>query len=77
VGAEMTSRHTAKIAIEQLANGRARFLGAVLNKVNVEGHGYYYSDYVDSGYSYYEVPATHRHRTNSAPSSFARRSVGT
>jgi succinoglycan biosynthesis transport protein ExoP len=54
VEAEIVSRHAAKTAVQHLANGRARFLGGVLNKVNVEAHGYYYSDYVDSGYSYYE-----------------------
>jgi len=76
VGAEMTSRHTAKIAIEQLASGRARFLGGVLNKVDVEGQGYYYSDYVDSGYSYDDVPSALRHGANSAHASFTGRSVG-
>jgi capsular exopolysaccharide synthesis family protein len=57
VGAEMTSRHAAKTAVEQLANGRARFIGAALNKVNVEAHGYYYARYYSRQYSvYHEAP---------------------
>jgi Mrp family chromosome partitioning ATPase len=53
----MTSRHAAKTAVEQLANGRARFIGAALNKVNVEAHGYYYARYYSRQYSvYHEAP---------------------
>ena len=36
VGAEMTSRHAAKRALEQLEHASARFVGAVLNKVDLE-----------------------------------------
>jgi capsular exopolysaccharide synthesis family protein len=57
VGAEMTSRHTARHAIEQLERGNAKVLGAILNRVQVERNRYYYSRYyggADSAY-YREV----------------------
>jgi capsular exopolysaccharide synthesis family protein len=57
VGAEMTSRHAAKTAIEQLVTSRARFFGAVLNKVDVETHGYYYSHYYRRDYAAHYQPA--------------------
>ena len=59
VGAEMTSRHTARHAIEQLSRGNAKVLGAILNRVQVERNRYYYSRYyggADSAY-YGEVRA--------------------
>jgi capsular exopolysaccharide synthesis family protein len=45
VGAEMTSRRHAAVAIEQLTAAKARFIGAVLNRANVQRHGYYYATY--------------------------------
>src|SRR5438270_526988 len=53
LGAEMTSRHTAQRAIEQLANGKAKFVGAVLNRVDLQHHGYYYSQYYRREYGAY------------------------
>lgn len=50
VGAEMTSRRHAAVAIEQLAAAKARFIGAVLNRANVQRHGYYYSTYYRKDY---------------------------
>jgi capsular exopolysaccharide synthesis family protein len=50
VGAEMTSRRHASVAIEQLAAAKARFIGAVLNRANVRRHGYYYSTYYRKDY---------------------------
>jgi capsular exopolysaccharide synthesis family protein len=50
VGAEMTSRRHAAIAIEQLAQAKSRFIGAVLNRANVQRHGYYYSTYYRKDY---------------------------
>jgi Mrp family chromosome partitioning ATPase len=56
VGSEMTSRHAARAAIEQLQNGRPHFLGAVLNRVELERHAYYYSSYYRREYrQYYQV----------------------
>ena len=53
VGAEMTSRHAAKIAINQLRQGNARFIGAVLNRVEIEKHSYYYAQYYRREYAGY------------------------
>jgi capsular exopolysaccharide synthesis family protein len=53
VGAEMTSRHAARAALEQLQNGRPRFLGAVLNRVELERNAYYYSTYYRREYAQY------------------------
>ena len=58
LGAEMTSRHTAQRAIEQLANGKAKFVGAVLNRVDLHHHAYYYSQYYRREYANYYVTAT-------------------
>jgi capsular exopolysaccharide synthesis family protein len=53
LGSEMTSRHTAQRALEQLANGKAKFVGAVLNRVDLQHHGYYYSQYYRREYAGY------------------------
>jgi capsular exopolysaccharide synthesis family protein len=55
IGSEMTSRQTAQRAIEQLGNARAKFLGAILNRVDLEHHGYYYSQYYRRDYADYYV----------------------
>jgi capsular exopolysaccharide synthesis family protein len=57
VGAEMTSRHAARAAIEQLENGRPNFLGAVLNRVEIERNSYYYSGYYRREYAVYHQAA--------------------
>jgi succinoglycan biosynthesis transport protein ExoP len=57
VGAEMTSRHAAKAAVTQLMNGRAKFIGAVLNRVELEKHHYYYSQYYKKEYGQYYAKA--------------------
>ena len=51
VGAEMTPRRTAQVAIDQLTAARARIIGAVLNRVNVERHSYYYAQYYRKDYT--------------------------
>jgi capsular exopolysaccharide synthesis family protein len=53
VGAEMTSRQTAQVAIENLEAAKGRLLGAILNRVAFERHGYYYSHYYRREYSHY------------------------
>ena len=59
VGADMTSRYTAQASIEQFMRGRARILGAVLNRVELEKHRYYYSRYYRRDYAaYYNVAAS-------------------
>ena len=51
VGAEMTPYRNARVAIEQLNAARARFIGAVLNKVNIRRHAYYYAPYYRKDYA--------------------------
>lgn len=56
VGAEMTSRRVASRAVEQLEYGQAKFLGAVLNRVDLEHNAYYYSRYYRPDYGGYYGP---------------------
>jgi succinoglycan biosynthesis transport protein ExoP len=59
VGAEMTSRHAASRALDQLQQANAKFVGAVLNRVDLDRNGYYYSQYYRREYStYYETSRT-------------------
>jgi polysaccharide biosynthesis transport protein len=53
VGAEMTSRYAAQRAVEQLGRGHAKFLGAVLNRVDLQHNAYYYAEYYRREYSDY------------------------
>lgn len=58
VGADMTSRHAALRAVEQLERVQARFVGSVLNRVDLERNAYYYSHYYRREYaSYYQSGA--------------------
>ncbi len=59
VGAEMTSWFAARRALEQLHNAKAQVIGAVLNRVDLEHHSYYYSHYYRREYaSYYQNQST-------------------
>ena len=58
LGAEMTDRLAAQTAIRQLATARVRILGAVLNRVNIQKHHYYYSQYYRPEYSKYHGVAS-------------------
>lgn len=51
VGSEMTPRRNAQIAVEQLMGVRAKIVGAVLNRVHVEKHSYYYAQYYRKDYT--------------------------
>jgi succinoglycan biosynthesis transport protein ExoP len=53
VGAEMTARQAAQRAIERLQQARARILGAVLNRVDLDRHAYFYSQYYRREYTTY------------------------
>jgi capsular exopolysaccharide synthesis family protein len=53
VGAEMTSRRAAQSAVEQLEHAQAKFIGALLNRVDLQHNGYYYSRYYRREYSDY------------------------
>jgi succinoglycan biosynthesis transport protein ExoP len=55
VGSQMTSRQAARTAVEQLANGRAHFIGAVLNRVELERDAYFYSKYYRREYGAYHL----------------------
>ena len=58
VGADQTSRQTARAAIDQLHAVHAHIIGAVLNRVDIEGNPYYYSTYYRKEYSRYYARAT-------------------
>jgi capsular exopolysaccharide synthesis family protein len=58
VGADQTSRSTAKTAVEQLQAVQARVIGAVLNRADVQRNPYYYSAYYRKEYSRYYAKAT-------------------
>jgi capsular exopolysaccharide synthesis family protein len=51
VGAEMTRTGIASVALDQLEAANARFVGGVLNWVQVHRHGYYYSQYYNHAYA--------------------------
>jgi polysaccharide biosynthesis transport protein len=53
VAADATSCHAAQTALDQLEHARVRFIGAVLNRVDLEGNSYYYSKYYRKEYSGY------------------------
>ncbi len=53
IGAEMTPRQSAQAAVEQLRGANAKFIGAVLNRVNVRRHSYYYAPYYRKEYAKY------------------------
>jgi polysaccharide biosynthesis transport protein len=53
VGSEMTSSGAAKAAIEHLDTAKAKYVGAVLNKVDLKRNAYYYSNYYRRSYSHY------------------------
>lgn len=53
LGSEMTSRQAALRSVEQLASAKAKFVGAVLNRVDLQHHGYYYSQYYRRQYGDY------------------------
>jgi capsular exopolysaccharide synthesis family protein len=58
VGAEMTSRHAAKRALDQLEHVHAKFVGGVLNKVDLHRNPYYYSQYYRREYAQYYIKAS-------------------
>lgn len=53
VGADKTSRHAARAALEQLEAARATFLGGVLNGVDLDGNPYYFAKYYRKEYGTY------------------------
>jgi capsular exopolysaccharide synthesis family protein len=58
IAADATSRQAAQTALDQLEHAKARFLGAVLNRVDIERHSYYYARYYRKDYAnYYSAAA--------------------
>ena len=53
IGSEMTNRNAAQRAVAQLTRASAKFCGAVLNRVDLKHHGYYYSQYYRREYTSY------------------------
>jgi len=53
VGSEMTSKHAARTALQQLQHARAHVIGGILNRVDLQRHGYYYSNYYRREYAEY------------------------
>jgi capsular exopolysaccharide synthesis family protein len=51
VGNEMTSRHVARRTLEYLTHAKAHLIGAVLNRVNLDRHAYYYAPYYRREYT--------------------------
>lgn len=53
VGAEMSSIETVREAVDELGAANATILGAVLNRVDLERNGFYYSKYYNPDYEHY------------------------
>jgi polysaccharide biosynthesis transport protein len=53
VGAEMTAKGAAKAALEQLDYAKAKYVGGILNRVDVRRNPYYYSRHYRKEYSSY------------------------
>ena len=56
VASEMTARPIAKRAIRQLLHANGRIAGAILNRVRVDAHRYYYDHYYQRKYKQYYLP---------------------
>jgi capsular exopolysaccharide synthesis family protein len=55
IGSDMTSRQTAQRSLDQLEKANAKVVGAILNRVDLKHHGYYYSQYYKKAYADYYV----------------------
>jgi capsular exopolysaccharide synthesis family protein len=61
IGAEMTETDAARVALERLAGAHAKVTGAVLNRVHLHRHSYYYSRYYGrKDERYYTQPQSRR-----------------
>jgi capsular exopolysaccharide synthesis family protein len=60
IGTEMTPRQSALTALEHLRAAGATFVGAVLNRVNLRRHAYYYAPYYRKDYAKYYQRSAHR-----------------
>jgi len=53
IGSEQVNRHKALTAVQKLTASKAKILGAILNRANVERNPYYYSHYYSHEYAGY------------------------
>jgi len=53
VRCERTNKHTALTALDQLLSAKAKFLGGILNRVDVRRNPYYYAHYYKKSYTAY------------------------
>jgi capsular exopolysaccharide synthesis family protein len=58
IRADATSRHAAKRALDQLEQVGAKFVGGVLNRVDLRRNAYYYSQYYRREYAQYYTQAS-------------------
>jgi capsular exopolysaccharide synthesis family protein len=58
VRADATSRHAARRALDQLEQVGAKFVGGVLNRVDLQRNSYYYSQYYRREYAQYYTKAS-------------------
>jgi len=58
IRADATSRHAAKRALDQLEQVSAKFVGGVLNRVDLRRNAYYYSQYYRREYAQYYTQAS-------------------
>ena len=49
VGADQTSRHAARNALDQLTGANVTVIGAILNRADVKRHSHYYASYYSKG----------------------------
>jgi capsular exopolysaccharide synthesis family protein len=57
VASDMTSKGAARAALEQLDSAKAKYIGAILNRVDVRRNAYYYGHYYRRSYqAYYTKP---------------------
>ena len=57
VGADLTSRHAARCALDQLEQLGAKIVGGVLNRVDLQRNAYYYAQYYRREYTQYYTRA--------------------
>jgi capsular exopolysaccharide synthesis family protein len=53
VGSEMTTRGSARAALDQLDSAKAKYVGGILNRVDVRRNAYYYGRYYRREYQAY------------------------
>jgi hypothetical protein len=61
VGSEQVNRHKALTAVQKLLGSKAKILGAVLNRADIQRNPYYYANYHSHDYAeYYSSEKTER-----------------